>query len=294
MLISPLMGPILAATFGAVIRDLKLGWWGLRNEFIGISMCILVGFIFGLATCGFYNFGFHDQELTPEMIMRTNFRSVVVGICIALPSGAAVAIAVLGENFGSLVGVAISASLLPPACNTGLLWSFSFVHLIFKDVSPQFQSFIKENKYSDNQAVELLALGAISLCVTLTNVFCIYIMGFIFLKVKEVAPASDDQRQFWKHDIKIARDYNKTLHADDGVKLKEELAQFHENASENFKGVGAELLRQSHFPHSNTLTLRHHRKETHNTQTSLRDFDALYMNLSGRNVGSEKHHRHFA
>jgi uncharacterized membrane protein len=37
---------------------------------------------------------------------------------ITVPSGAAVAIAVLGENFGSLVGVAISASLLPPSVNT--------------------------------------------------------------------------------------------------------------------------------------------------------------------------------
>jgi uncharacterized membrane protein len=42
---------------------------------------------------------------------------VLVGILIALPSGAAVAIAILGENTGSLVGVAISASLLPPAVN---------------------------------------------------------------------------------------------------------------------------------------------------------------------------------
>ena len=33
----------------------------------------------------------------------------------------------LGGNFGSLVGVAISASLLPPAVNTGLLFSYSLL-----------------------------------------------------------------------------------------------------------------------------------------------------------------------
>jgi len=44
-------------------------------------------------------------------------RSLWVGVLIALPSGAGVAISVLGGNAGSLVGVAISASLLPPACN---------------------------------------------------------------------------------------------------------------------------------------------------------------------------------
>lgn len=44
--------------------------------------------------------------------------SLLVGALTAIASGAAVAIAILGENVGSLVGVAISASLLPPAVNT--------------------------------------------------------------------------------------------------------------------------------------------------------------------------------
>ncbi len=44
-------------------------------------------------------------------------RSLYVGVLIAVPSGAGVALSVLGSNSGSLVGVAISASLLPPAVN---------------------------------------------------------------------------------------------------------------------------------------------------------------------------------
>lgn len=44
-------------------------------------------------------------------------RSLWVGVLIALPSGAGVALSILGGNAGSLVGVAISASLLPPAVN---------------------------------------------------------------------------------------------------------------------------------------------------------------------------------
>lgn len=49
---------------------------------------------------------------------RGELHSVVLGILTAIPSGAAVAIAIIGENIGSLVGVAISASLLPPAVNS--------------------------------------------------------------------------------------------------------------------------------------------------------------------------------
>ena len=40
-----------------------------------------------------------------------------MGVMIAIPSGAGVALSVLGGKVGSLVGVAISASLLPPAVN---------------------------------------------------------------------------------------------------------------------------------------------------------------------------------
>lgn len=168
----------------------------------------------------------------------------------------------------------------------GLLWSFSCIHVIFKDTHPRFQTFVKDKNYSDTEALELMAMGCVSLCVTLTNVLCIYLMGFIFLKIKEVAPVSDSHRQFWKHDIKIARDYNKTIHAEEGVKLKKQLAEFQE--TDNFKGVGAELLKQNHYPHTHTF----YRKEVYNTRTSMRELDALYMNLPGKNT-TEKHPRYF-
>lgn len=57
--------------------------------------------------------------------------SLIVGILTALPSGAAVAIAILGENVGSLVGVAISASILPPAVNTVILNHFHIFNISF-------------------------------------------------------------------------------------------------------------------------------------------------------------------
>ena len=50
-----------------------------------------------------------------------------MGVLIAVPSGAGVALSVLGGNAGSLVGVAISASLLPPAVNAGLLWAMATI-----------------------------------------------------------------------------------------------------------------------------------------------------------------------
>jgi uncharacterized membrane protein len=51
------------------------------------------------------------------VVYRGQIRSLWVGLLVALPSGAAVAIAILVDNTASLVGVAISASLMPPAVN---------------------------------------------------------------------------------------------------------------------------------------------------------------------------------
>ena len=59
------------------------------------------------------------------MMSRGELRSLWVGVLIAVPSGAGVALSVLGGNAGSLVGVAISASLLPPAVNAGVFWALS-------------------------------------------------------------------------------------------------------------------------------------------------------------------------
>lgn len=258
------------------------------NELIGIFLCIFCGFLFGLVICAI-EYGFGDtKQLTPEMTSRTELHSVVVGIFVAMVSGAAVAIAVLSENFGSLVGVAISASLLPPAVNTGLLWAYSFIHASFRTSnSDKFSNFVQGLKYSDNQSIELLILGCISLCMTLTNVICVYIVGKVLIRIKiEVAPVlSDEERQFWKHDVPIARDYNKTLNAEDGKKLKEELAEFCGRESENFRGVGAELLNQEFYPHTHTwspFTHRNYSRKEQTNNTSLRDLEALYKTFSGR------------
>ena len=57
MLISPLMGPILAGVFGTVIGDRKLRNQGILNELVSLGICILVGFVLGLAVCPWVEVG---------------------------------------------------------------------------------------------------------------------------------------------------------------------------------------------------------------------------------------------
>ncbi|GAB1600419.1 uncharacterized protein LOC115215061 [Argonauta hians] len=238
MLISPLMGPILAGTFGIVIQNYSLRNLGLRSESIGLAMCIVSGFFFGLII-GTINLqgvsGYIEEWPTMEMKSRGMSRSLWIGILIALPSGAGVSLSVLGGNSGPLVGVAISASLLPPAVNAGMLWSFSLLSYIsppttiqrlndtivsLKD-NPQdclpFQDNGYVPMYSCNMAIEMGIMGTISLLLTLINIICIFLVGVIMLKVKEVVPlaSSEETSEFWECDIRVARDSYKTMKGPD-------------------------------------------------------------------------------
>ena len=128
MLVSPIMGPILAGIFGAVISDTPLRNRGIKNESISLLLCILIGFLCGLIFSAWIEFYGASKWPTDEMIQRGQLRALWVGALIAMPSGAGVALSVLGDNTGSMVGVAISASLLPPAVNAGLFWSLALVN----------------------------------------------------------------------------------------------------------------------------------------------------------------------
>ncbi|RWS03256.1 DUF389 domain containing protein-like protein [Dinothrombium tinctorium] len=233
MLVSPLMGPVMAMTFGTIIRDKSLRNMGIRNAFIGFGITILfgycpehfifssnssllfaaLGYIFGLIVLNFTN-EWNPDALWPtdEMKSRGQLRVLWIGALVAIPSGAAVAVSILSGNQASLVGVAISASLLPPCVNTGLLWSFAtlkalksvdelFVFSVYngapiKGVNPALvpQEGYKVT-YSENMALECVLLGIVS---------------FLLAAVNEVAPLSSmssPTSRFWREDVKVVISY---------------------------------------------------------------------------------------
>ncbi|CAF4074464.1 unnamed protein product [Rotaria sp. Silwood2] len=111
MLVSPLMNPIMGIVFGLSVREHLLWQRGIRNELIGLFLCILWGFVIGLCTThAETRWGSSTSFPTSEMKARGDLKRLWVGVLIALPSGAGVALSVLGGNTGSLVGVAISGA----------------------------------------------------------------------------------------------------------------------------------------------------------------------------------------
>ena len=175
---------------------------------------------------------------------------------IIVPSGAGVALSVLGGNAGSLVGVAISASLLPPAVNCGIFWAASIViamssddNVIFFDstleslqVEDSTNNTVSVSGYTprydnDNMPMEAFYLGLISLFLTLVNILCIILTGVLILRVKEVTSEKIPQKfaHFWTKDI---REHRKEIrkHKEYGEKIRKD-----DQKAKDLKTLGPEI-----------------------------------------------------
>jgi len=139
--ISPLMGMIMAVTWGCVINDMAIVRRGLRNMFWGILISVLAGFAIGLLLNITPNEAalkvkigdegknsesgiFSSISLNTSQILSRGppVGNVVSSFIVAVLSGIAIA---LGQSSGissALAGCAMSTSLLPPLVNIGLMF----------------------------------------------------------------------------------------------------------------------------------------------------------------------------
>ena len=186
MLVSPIMGPILAITFGMTTNKPDLIRVGIRSEIISLLLCIFMGFIISLVFTAMGGPRIYEWP-TENMAGRGKSLAILESIFIALPSGIGVALSVLGNNTSSLVGVAISASLLPPAVNTGMLLGYALlVHL-----DPLLET-----------SLELGMMAMWSFLLTMVNIFIIIIMALLFFWIKEVVTIPGES-MLWSNDIQV-------------------------------------------------------------------------------------------
>lgn len=197
------------------------------------------------------------------------------------------------------------ASLLPPAVNCGLLFAYSLLGVIFSNVaatsslsSNQSTSLNCTHKYINNDYEpfytchlerEAAILGSCSLLLTIVNILCIIIMGLFILRIKEVVPlhqTNKDIANFFHYDVKVARDYNKTVHEND----TESTSMFHRNRLaqslvKRWKTTNNDIELANDENHNNTLNIdtESHRKllclKTFATEYNLDVFDKHDYNL---------------
>ena len=125
------------------------------------------------------------------MVSRGTKTTFLAGIPIAFFSGLGVALSVLDDSTSSLVGVAISASLLPPAVNAGMLW-------VFAAVEKSEWALVK-----NSSGANFRGMGFLSLSLTVVNVVVVWLAAALMFRMKEVLPLKK-KRIFWD-DLKIAR-----------------------------------------------------------------------------------------
>jgi uncharacterized hydrophobic protein (TIGR00271 family) len=113
MLISPLMGPIIAAGLALAAADLYLGIKSLLN----LAISILAAICFSAALVWLLPF----QVATPEILARTQPNLLDLGV--AILSGLAGSLIVCrggrGGGVMAMPGVAIAVALMPPLCTIG-------------------------------------------------------------------------------------------------------------------------------------------------------------------------------
>ena len=155
-----LMGPVTATAYGISIGDFKMVRMALFTELVSLCVCLLMGLI--IAGC-MINFPVAEDWPLLEMTNRASWSNFLCGIPIAFFSGLGVAVGLLDSETNSLVGVAISASLLPPAVNAGMLWVID-----------------ANDKTQDS------AGGTISLLLTVMNIAVIIVASMFMFRLKEV------------------------------------------------------------------------------------------------------------
>jgi uncharacterized hydrophobic protein (TIGR00271 family) len=111
MLVAPLMTPIFGVALAMVRSDGYLLTRSLRAETMGVSLSVLLGFLFGLIPLAI--------DPTPEMLARIHPN--LLDLCVAVLAGLAGSYAMVDERISpSLPGVAIATAIVPPLANAGL------------------------------------------------------------------------------------------------------------------------------------------------------------------------------
>jgi uncharacterized hydrophobic protein (TIGR00271 family) len=168
MLVSPMMGPISLFCVALLLRSKSLALRALRNLMIMMFCSLAIGFIVAAVFLPFLD---TFEWPTSEMSNRGTLSNLAVGAGVASASGIVVALTTTAVGVGPLIGVAISASLLPPVVNTGMLLNL----LAF---GPLMVSRIHHDT--------ILVYAGISFLLFIVNITCIIVFSILTLYIKRV------------------------------------------------------------------------------------------------------------
>ena len=116
MIIAPLLGPIALTVLGTMTPKNIFSKKAMLAEVVGLVIIIAIGLIVGAI------FNWTDPELISKSNQITSRINPGIGdIIFAIASGLAAGLFIIRGESTSIVGVAVAASLCPPAANVGVL-----------------------------------------------------------------------------------------------------------------------------------------------------------------------------
>jgi hypothetical protein len=135
------------------------------------------------------------------MLTRGALENLLVGLPIAFFSGLGVAVSLLDDQANSLVGVAISASLLPPAVNAGMM----VMAYVFQEKGTIADPAGEEDGSGNGDLYDrrdYRQYAVTSFLLTVSNIFIVYFASMLMFRMKEVLPIK--KKVFWE-DLGVAR-----------------------------------------------------------------------------------------
>jgi uncharacterized hydrophobic protein (TIGR00271 family) len=168
MLVSPIMGPVLGITFAYRVADWKLLNHAFKNLIYQTLCAWCVGFFITIPL-GLYNT--HDDPWVPDpetICAFSDITNLIFSSVVACAAGVILGNAILKTTGGnSLIGIAITAGLLPPVVFSGMLLSFGIFHAEDEDSE---NDKTQEQYYRDSK-ITLLAYFVHLLCIgTFSNI----------------------------------------------------------------------------------------------------------------------------
>ena len=222
MLISPIMGPILGMTMGYRVMDWPLFKTGFINEVKMAFFCYFVGCAFGFLLGDVGNtYKWPNSAMMPE----GQAFNLVISIIVSAAAGMVLGVSMTTPGGNSLVGTAISAGLLPPLVNAGMLMAYSTV-------------------YADRvggHAFDYYEMGVYAILFYITHVVTIVITANLVFWLKDIDPRFKGDGDFNFNEIpSLARHKHLLNQKGDGLNVNAEAARanfFVENIKGDLKNL---------------------------------------------------------
>jgi len=126
MLVSPIMGPILGMTFGYRIGDWLLFKTGFLNEVKMAIGAFGIGLFYGFILGDVGNtYNWPTTAMSPSESQGYN---LIISILVSAAAGLVLGVSLTTQAGNALVGTAISAGLLPPIVNAGMMIAYSVAY----------------------------------------------------------------------------------------------------------------------------------------------------------------------